>query len=324
MAKKQHQMIAYLDDFGGCHASQSKAQAAYDSFQDLTKQLGLQLAVNKCCPPQTSMEWLGYQVDTRAMSVTIPAGKLNEILDECKLWMNRAHATKKMIQQIAGKLLFLCNCVHQGRKFMTRILAVLRDMGNRQWTTINKNFKADINWFYKYAAQGNGIFLCAPTKRQFQIECDSSLYGAGGNTEETYYQWTYSQQHIKNFPHIYQLEAVNIVVAYKTLANFFPTTPTHVTVWTDNITSSFALQTGRTKDDILGACARELWLHASKRNQTVEIKHKRGVLLPLADALSRLSHDQAKLKLARNIIEHKGLTRVMPDINDYEFFDPSL
>lgn len=97
------------------------------------------------------------------------------------------------------------------------------------------------------------------------------------------------------------------MVAYKTLADFYPTTPTHVTIWTDNITSSFALETGRTKDEVLGSCAQELWLHASKRNHTVEIKHKRGTLMPLADALSRFSNDQAKADIAKNIVRHSSL-----------------
>lgn len=324
MASKGHHVIAYLDDFGGCHDSLIEAQKAYNTFKELAKDLGLQLATNKCCPPNNKMEWLGYHVDTIAMSVTIPQAKLDETLQECKLWLSRAHATKRMIQQIAGKLLFICNCVHQGRKFMARILAALRDIGTRQWITIDKEFKADINWFCKYAEQGNGILLCAPKKQQLYIECDSSLHGAGGNNDEKYYAWAYSKKHKKTFPYIYQLEAINIVVAVKTLANFCPTIPTHLTVWTDNITSSFALQTGRTKDNVLGACARELWLHASKANMTLEIKHKRGELIPLADALSRLSHDQPKKKLALEIVKSKGLKCVSPNLNEYQFFETSL
>lgn len=324
MANQGHYMIAYLDDFGGCHTSKEAAYDAYNRFKTLAHELGLQLAAHKCYPPATSMEWLGYDVNTITMTVTIPKQKMKEILQECELWLKRNHATKKMIQQIAGKLIFLCNCVQQGRKFMARILATLRNMKDRQWTTLNHDFKADLMWFCQYAAQANGILLCAPHKDQFHIECDSSLFGAGGNSDKAYYSWTYSTAHKERFPYIYQLEAVNIVVAYKTLANFYPSTPTHVTIWTDNITSSFALETGRTKDEVLGACARELWLHASKRNHTVEIKHKKGTLLPLADALSRLSKDHAKAALASQIVARRALQYVPPHVNGYKFFDLSL
>lgn len=324
MAKENHYVIAYLDDFGGCHASHLKAQITFDRFKGLAAELGLQLADRKCCPPATSMDWLGYKVDTVSMSVTIPPAKLHEILHECKQWLHRRHATKKMIQQIAGKLIFLCNCVQQGRKFMARILATLRDMQDRKWATINDQFRADISWFCKYAEKANGIYLCNPDKKQVELECDSSLQGAGGNNDDHYYIWIYSEQHKTAYPQIYQLEAINIVVAYKTLTISYTDRPTHVTIWTDNITSSFALQTGRTKDPILAACARELWLHASKRNQTVEIRHKKGSLLILPDALSRTSFDQTKVQLAQQIIVQRSLLPLPPCLNDYEFFDPAI
>lgn len=324
MAQEGHYVMAYLDDFGGCHASYAKAKAAYDRFNTLADELGLQLAHHKSCPPAKLMNWLGYEVDTHLMTVTIPPSKLQEILHECKLWLTPKHATKKMIQQIAGKLVFLCNCVQQARKFMVRILAALRNMGDREWTTIDRHFKADIAWFCKYAEQANGVLLCTPAMHYLELECDSSLYGAGGNTDQHYYIWIYTNGHRQRFTCIYQLEAVNIVVAYKTLINIPSSTPTHVTIWTDNINSSFALHTGRTKDEVLGSCARELWLHASKANQTIEIRHKKGTLLPLADALSRLSNDKSKQTLARQIINQRGLRPLSPKINNYNFFDAEL
>jgi len=88
------------------------------------------------------------------------------------------------------------------------------------------------------------------------------------------------------FPTIHQLEAVNLVVAVKTL---LPTNPTgfEVVVHTDNSASVATLSSGRGSDPVLLACARELWLEAAKRSFVITIIHKAGVLLELADALSR-------------------------------------
>lgn len=69
-------MIVYLDDFGGCHASKDKAQESYNRFINVANELGLQLAEHKCYPPHTEMEWLGYHVNTEAMSVAIPSSEL--------------------------------------------------------------------------------------------------------------------------------------------------------------------------------------------------------------------------------------------------------
>lgn len=324
MAKENHNITAYLDDFGGCHKSLKQANSAYHRFIELAKELGLELSPHKCSPPATSVDWLGYHVDSMAMSITIPDEKMREISQECATWLKRDKASKKMIKAIAGKLIFISNCVHPGRKFLARILATLRNMKDKIWTAISHQFRADIKWFYCYAQSANGIFLCSPVKPTIEIECDSSLTGGGGNAKGYYYSWKYTQQHINQYPQIYQLEAINILVAYKTLAPVFGLAPANVVVWTDNMASSFAFHTGRTKDDLLAACARELWLQAAHLNHNIDIRHKEGALIPLADALSRMFYDKEKEKFANDIISKERLRSLPPAIHDYKFFDKSL
>lgn len=324
MAKEQHNITAYLDDFGGCHPSYHLASKAYKRFLQLAGELGLELSPHKCSPPSTTVEWLGYHVDSTSLSITIPMEKLQEILSECERWLSRDKASKRMIQALVGKLIFISNCIRPGRKFLARILATLRNMKDNNWTTLSVPFKADIKWFLCYAKAANGIFLCTPNKPLLQIECDSSLHAGVGNTEGFYYAWQYSNNHKEAYPQIFQLEAINIVVAFKTLARALNVSPAHVIVWTDNITSSYALQTGRTKDALLASCARELWLLAAKLNHHIEIKHKRGVQLPLADALSRMFHNHDKALLAHRLISAQALRSLPPELHKYNFFDTSL
>lgn len=69
MAKENHKIMAYLDDFGGCHPSYQQAIEPYQRFILLASELGLELAPHKCSPPETSVDWLGYHVDSISMSV---------------------------------------------------------------------------------------------------------------------------------------------------------------------------------------------------------------------------------------------------------------
>lgn len=324
MAKDNHTITAYLDDLGGCHPSLNSATHAYQRFLNLASELGLELSPNKCSPPSTAVEWLGYHVDSTNLSITIPTEKLQEVLSECERWLNRDRASKRMIQAIIGKLIFISNCIRPGRKFLARILATLRNMKDNTWTTLSQHFKADLRWFLHYAKEANGILLCTPSKPILQIECDSSLQAGGGNTEGFYYAWRYTSSHKQAYPQIFQLEAINIVVAYKTLAPALDVSPAHVIVWTDNITSSYALQTGRTKDSLLASCARELWLLAAKLNHHIEIKHKSGAQLQLADALSRMFHHPEKAALAKRLTRAQRLRSLPPAIEGYKFFDTSL
>lgn len=180
--KKGHYTIAYLDDYAGANATKPDAERAFNAFKALAESLGLHLADHKCSPPSTKMEWLCYSVDTEKMEVAIPPYKLGEVVATCFSWLSKDKVNKKMIQSLAGNLVYISNCITPGRKFTARILATLRTLKDRQWTTIDKEFKADLRWFASYAASANGIFMFPPVLPPINIECDSSLKGAGVTT----------------------------------------------------------------------------------------------------------------------------------------------
>lgn len=321
MAKKSCHCLAYLDDFTGCSRSYDEASRAYNTFLETTSHLGLQLSLHKCSKPSTSVEWLGYLIDTHAMTVAIPPKKLQEVVQECEKWINRSRVTKSMIQSLLGKLAHISNCVQHGRKFLSRILSTLRAMEKRTWTTIDSEFIKDVKWFLTYAETANGITLYNPATPILVIECDSSLTGGGGNSPTHCYTWTYTKKYMKEYPVIHQLEAINIIVAYRTLAHLRDSRQTQILILTDNISSSWALMSGRTKDTILAACARELWLEAAKNGDTIQIEHRPGVEIPLADALSRMGSDPLKRDYVNTAVAAQQLVFVTPAINNYVFFD---
>lgn len=324
MNNKGYYLLAYLDDFGACYASKEDAQASFHAFLDLTSQLGLHLAKEKSVPPAQEIEWLGYKVNSKDMSISISAAKLCDTLNDCKGWLNKSRVDKRTVQAIVGRLVYISNCIRPGRKFTSRILATLRAMGDRQWTTLSDEFKADLLWFTSYAERANGIFLINPCRPQFDIECDASLQGAGGNSDTHYYQWDFTEAHKKNYTAIHHLEAINVLVAIRTLGPSRTSRPSNIVVWTDNSASAWALQTGRTKDSVLAACAREIWLIASMGNHDITVRHKSGSDIPLADALSRAAHSIDKAKTAAAIVKSRGLSFSHPVLNDYVFFSSFL
>lgn len=80
-----------LDDFAGAQPDLHLANYDYDHFINITNSLGLKL------PPAQKVKWLGYEVDSIKMSISIPQYKLNQVLDECKSWMNKSRSSKVMI-----------------------------------------------------------------------------------------------------------------------------------------------------------------------------------------------------------------------------------
>lgn len=325
MRKRGWTVLAFLDDFAGIENSKEKAQQAYTEFLQLTTELGLTLAEDKCSCPTQQVEWLGYEVDVLAMTVSIPPLKLAQVLDECERWENKKVASKNMIQSLVGKLIHIANCIRHARKFVARILSTLRYMVAAQkiWTSITPNFRADVAWFKNYAELANGIALITPSLSEFAIECDSSLTGGGGNSITGYYAWEYSSDHIQKYPHIHHLEAINIIVAYRTLCP--PASQgTRIVIITDNMASSLALSTGRTKDSTLASCARQLWLEAAKADHEIKIVHRPGTLIPLADALSRAHNDLNKAAQADKLVRIRRLNKVSPVLSGYSFFDKHI
>ena len=86
--------------------------------------------------------------------------------------------------------------------------------------------------------------------------------------------------------HIAQLKALNLVAA---LFSLTPETPCNfkIVINRDNEASQKVLQSGAGRDPILCACAIQIWKFATINSCIVEICHKPGKDLPLADALSR-------------------------------------
>lgn len=313
-------IIAYLDDFAACCRTKEEADRSFQGFISLTKALGLKLAEHKSSPPTTKMEWLGYHVDTNALKITIPDEKLEQLISDCKVWLKKNKASKNMIQSIAGRLIYVANAIPPARKFTARILGTLRMMKDDDWISLSGPFKADLRWFTEFAAISNGIYLFNPDRPTIAIECDSSLRGGGGVSGNTCYTWAYTQRHRRNFPNIHHLEAVNILVAYQTLATLNDVRPATVVIYTDNMASSCVLSSGKTKDETLAACSRQLWLLATTNCHDIVIKHKHGYDIPVADALSRMCHDSAKREFIETAVLEQGLTFVSPVLNDYVFF----
>lgn len=88
--------------------------------------------------------------------------------------------------------------------------------------------------------------------------------------------------------------------------------------------SSWALSTGKTRDQVLAACARQLWLFATTNSHEIKIKHKKGAGIPIADALSSMSRDSVKAKIVEAAVSKHNLIFVTPVLNDYVFFDFDL
>ena len=107
------------------------------------------------------MIFLGIQVDTIKLTLTIPPEKWEEIIQLVSRWMHKKVASIREVQQLAGSLNFACRCVKSGRVYLSRILNFLRLFGSLNKTTlpVTDCVRADIKWWVELVSFHNGISL---------------------------------------------------------------------------------------------------------------------------------------------------------------------
>ena len=105
--QRGHLSRPYLDDFGGAEGTEDGAAAALKKLQCVMAELGVREAVHKVCGPAQQMTWLGLWYDSVAMTVSIPATKLQEIMETLESWRGKTRATRLEMQRLLGLLQFV-------------------------------------------------------------------------------------------------------------------------------------------------------------------------------------------------------------------------
>ena len=321
MQGEGHSILAYVDDFCGISDNPHGAHASYTAFCHLTDTLGLKLAEEKSAPPSTEMEWLGFLFNTQEMSITLPPTKLQEIIDLATDWSAKTKASRRELQSLAGKLNHVSLCVLPSRKFMGRVLACLHTAPARGLVPVDDGVRRDVALFIQYASKCNGRLLISESLPTMEIQCDACPEGGGGFSSSSYYSIRFPPDVAARY-HISQIEALNIVLALKSLIPPHVRS-TEVIITTDNSAAMHTLNTGKTKDPVLAACSRELWLLAALGELKITVNHAPGETLVLADALSRRHKSQEFEDIVTQMTRHLCINPVAPCAFD-DILNPEL
>ena len=115
------QCTNYIDDFRGTELP-ANTNAAFNALNDLLSSVGLQSSPDKNCPPSTSMVFLGIQLDTLAMTMSVTPDHLQELLHHCSSVLVLTHIPCRDLQFLLGVMSFVTACVCPARIFMSTLL----------------------------------------------------------------------------------------------------------------------------------------------------------------------------------------------------------
>ena len=268
--------------------------------------------------PTNCLTWSGIELDTEVMEMRIPSTKLAEIKHEVRGWKGVTRASKKKVQSLLGKLIYISKCVQPARLYLNRIITSLTGKAG-DVIYIDKEFQMDINWFDSLLERFNGVSLIErhPLEAYEAVELDSCLSGCGAIFGQIYYTEQFPGELVRQALPIHCLEMLNIVVAVRLWAPCWE--GRLVNIWCDNAASVAILQSGKGRDERLLKCAREIWAWAAVYSIGLVVHHRPGKDLKTADALSRAHLGPKFLKIVEQI--HGDRIRVPPHYFNWPCLD---
>ena len=282
LSKFGFQVTNYIDDIIG-HSVVSKAKESFDTLHKLLKELGFDISYKKMVSPATKVVCLGVEIDTKNFTVSITREKIAEIIELCKIWKGKTQCSKKELQSLLGKLLYITKCVKSSRFFLNRMLDLLRQAGKHDIISITDEFRRDLNWFENFTPKFNGTAFFSHISVNHNIELDACLQGLGARWESSVYAVPLPLGYEKMT--IVHLEMLNIMVTIRTWGQFW--TGQRICIHCDNQAVVCVLTTGKTKDATLAAIARNILMEIAQFDINLKTVHIRGKSNQIADSLSR-------------------------------------
>ena len=308
MAESGYSLTNYIDDLVG-NATVSQTEPAFQKLKNLLQELGLTISETKLVAPTTKCVCLGIEVDTVNSTLSIPQQKLAEILTVCQQWENKNKCTRKELQSLLGSLLYIAKCVRYSRNFLNRMLELLRQTHKDTTINLTPGFIQDLAWFLKFAPKFNGTSYFNHAHVHAKIELDASLEGLGAYFNDQIYAIPLVRGY--NQFHIVQLEMLNVLVAVRVWANQW--NGKTIVIACDNQAVVSVINTGKTKDVVLAAIARNIATEVALSDINLRLIHILGKNNIVADSLSRYYTSDLYKNNIKNLLPHA--TWVVPADN---------
>ena len=292
-----HGIVVYLDHFLIVSRSKEECELAFSTLHELLLDLGFEISPSKVVPPCQQLTFLGIVFDTQTMELSLPKDKLKETKDLVDLFTKRKRASKRQLQQLAGKLNWACRVVHGGGTFLRRII----DCMNLLKTSSAKflftpEFRKDLFWWQKFLYQFNGKRLLHDKVPIADVETDASNEAVG-----FYFRgdWAYSflpadAPDIAPL-HINFMEAFAIFLAARRWASLWANH--HVIVKCDNQAAVAMINKGTTANPIVMTWLRDLFWMSAIHNFRITAVYIPGVDNIRADRISHMHNGPALLEL---------------------------
>ena len=178
-----HGLDHYSDNFSLVGPPQSpECQVRLDTALQVCEEVGFGVAPKKTEGPATQINLLGIIIDSDKMELRLPKQKLEKVQEMVNQWKRRHMCRKRDLQVLAGHLNHACKVIRPGRRFLRGIFGLLSQFERKDHPIrLNREFRADMEWWYEFASRWNGVSLLRERTLQHPaVELWSDASGSWG------------------------------------------------------------------------------------------------------------------------------------------------
>lgn len=310
-----HTNSGYIDDSILLADTYSECEVNVSDTVDLMTNVGFMIHEKKSVLiPTQQITFLGNDIDSEKMIVTLPEEKVRKIVQECSDLYNRTYAKIVQVARVLGLLVSTFSAVEFARLHYrdterAKILALQEKRGDYESTMfITSSIKIELKWWIDNLAQQKR-HICHGNP-SITIFSDASKLGWGSTCGDIRIGGRWNEQEAQNHINYLELLAVSHAVKSfcKTMSNC------HVQVKCDNQVSQFYISHMGGKVEKLNSLARHIWLWCNERNIWLTATYVPGSE-NLADESSRKFNDNVEWMLDEQLFS--DLTDLMgkPDID---------
>ena len=304
---KGHISTIYIDD--SCLQGQTY-QSCLQNIDDtvsLLDSLGLTINTDKSkLVPSQSIEFVGFVLCSRTMTVRLTQQKILQILAQCKEVIQMTSITITEFAQLIGKFVAAEPGVEYAPLFYkplekVKTAALKQKHGNfNSFMSITPNIRNEIRWWldnlqssFKHISHGNPSVT---------IHTDASLTGYGaciqGQNLTTNGVWSVDEQRLHI--NVLELKACHFAL----LALCPDLRDQHIRIYSDNTTCCAYINKFGGKSPELDRISRDIWFWCIARRIHLTAAHVAGTANIEADRLSRVFNDDLEWSLDESVFRN--------------------
>ena len=252
--------------------------------------------------PTTKITFLGFEIDSVNMTISLPLEKKVRIINFCKeILLNPSLSIRKLAEFI-GILVSSFPAIQYGELFYRflehdKVSALKREKGNFDaMMEVNDNSINEIKWWLNNISSAYKLIRIQPFDLVLTTDASPDGWGAVVDNSSTGGHWTDTEKEA----HINVLELKAIYFGLK--CYFYDYFNKHIRIKSDNTTAvAYINNFGGCRSLDCHNIAKEIWLWAFARNLHLSAEHLPGDENTLADKASRVFDIKTEWELSNSV-----------------------